>query len=142
MWRTALLLAALAAVLTASGAALASGSTDVRISPRHGGPHRTFIVGFTAPAAAGAQGIRSRSYSVSAERGRRSGCTWSASRVVSEANTGERVHVYLKPDGAWCRGLFKGTLTMTEGPNCSAGPPCPLFATRISTLAHFSFRVR
>lgn len=142
MWRSALLLGALAAVMTAAGVALADGSAEVRVAPRHGGVHRTFIVGFTAPAPAGAQGVMSRSYSVSAERGRGTGCTWSMSRAVSDADTGQRVHVYLKPDGAWCRGLFKGTVTMTEGPNCSAGPPCPLFATRITTLGRFSFRVR
>ena len=114
------------------------------MAPRHGGSTTTFVVGFTAPEAAGHQGVFERSYQIGAGAPQRRGCAWTTGTAVNEAAKGQRVRVRLRPAGGsrWCPGLYKGTISMEEGPFCQRGQPCPEFATRIRTIGHFHFRVR
>jgi hypothetical protein len=124
---------ALAALSPAT--AVAGGGTQTRVSPHRGGPGKVFTVGFTAPQPSGRQGVVTRSYQVTASRSACRGNRVSgATTEAAAASAGERVRVQLRPGppGArWCRGRFTGKVTMTEGPYCQAGQPCPAKAAAI-----------
>jgi hypothetical protein len=117
--------AAVAAAVFWVAPAVAGDSAKVRVSPHRGGPAKVFVVGFTAPQPSGHRGVVDRSYTVSAARHSRAGCTWSVFGEATASAAGERVRVRLKPSSHWCRGRFKGRVTMNEGPYCQAGQPCP-----------------
>lgn len=122
--------------------ALAAPAVNPRIKPRPGHPRTTFRVAFTAPKAAGHQGVVERSYSVElAVRG--TGCSQAAAQTVPDAAAGERVHLRFRPSHRWCLGKGRGTISMTEGPYCdrSKPDPCPEFPSSTREIAHFSFRV-
>ena len=134
----AALVLAIAVVLAASAGA----SKGPRVAPHSGAADATFTVGFTAPTAAGVQGIFERSYAVSAFGGRR-GCHSAANSRVDSATRGERVRVPLHPSGRrWCRGDYKGVVTFESGPHCERGHVCPAFVTQLKTIGRFGFRVR
>jgi hypothetical protein len=138
------LLSGLALALLAVPAFAASGDPRIRGAPHHGGPATTFIVAFTAPDAAGHQGVFQRSYQIDASAPQQRSCAFTTGSAVNRASKGERVRVRLRPGGRsrWCEGLYKGTISFEEGPFCERGQPCPAFATRIRTIGHFHFRVR
>ena len=138
------LLSVLALALLAAPALASSGDPRIRVAPHHGGSGTTFIVAFTAPDAAGHQGVVERSYQVGASAPQGRGCGWTTGSAVNKAAKGQRVRVRLRPAGRsrWCAGLYKGTISFEEGPFCQRGQPCPAFATRIRTVGHFRFRVR
>jgi hypothetical protein len=141
--RAAAVLVMLAATAAPASVALAAGGLDVRVSPRVGTQHTTFRVAFTAPRAAGHEGVSQRSYSVRLMAARGSGCTRELSKEVTDAPRGDRVRLAFRAPHPWCRGRGRGTISETDGPYCPRkGDPCPLFATRMQTLARFAFRVR
>jgi hypothetical protein len=135
--------AATAAASLAAAGALAAGGLDVRVSPRGGTQSTTFRVAFTVPRAAGHEGVSERTYSVRLVAARGSGCTRSVAKSVTEATKGERVRLAFRGRRPWCAGRGSGTISETDGPYCpNKGDPCPLFATRMQTIARFGFRVR
>jgi len=128
--------------VTCAPVVLAASGVNPRISPRPGHPHTTFHVSFTAPKAAGHQGVVERSYSVELSvRGR--GCAQSSVQTVPSAAAGERVYLRFRPSHRWCLGKGRGTVSMTEGPYCdrTKPDPCPEFPTTTREIAHVSFRV-
>jgi hypothetical protein len=133
--------AGMAAVCVACApAALAAAAVNPRVTPTTGHPHTTFRVSFTAPQAAGHQGVTERSYSVELSvRGQ--GCSQAAAQTVPNAAAGQRVHLQFRPSQRWCLGKGRGTVSMTEGPYCNPPDPCPEFPTRTSDIGHFSFKV-
>ena len=135
--------AVLAAVWLAAAPALAQPAVKPRISPKPGHPNTVFRVSFTAPRAAGHQGVSERSYSVELSvRGR--GCSQASARTVATAAAGQRVKVrFPPPSRRWCLGKGRGTISMTEGPYCdrSKPDPCPAFPTTTREIAHFKFSV-
>jgi hypothetical protein len=133
----------LAALWLTAAAAFAQPGVNPRIAPGRGHPGTAFRVGFTAPQAAGHQGVFERDYSVELAVGHGSRCTAAAGARVSEAAAGERVRVSISGPSPWCRGRGHGTVSMTEGPYCNrANPqPCPEFPTRTREIGRFSFRV-
>jgi hypothetical protein len=156
----------LAACSSASGSAAGSGTTTVsgttgttttagsppapaktkakiHVSPAAGGVHTTFVVTFKAPQAAGAAGIRSTSYEVSALGPQGSGCQFSIQRSIRKARKGEHERISLRPGGQdWCRGTFRGTVELISGPNCVKGQVCPEFVSVVSTVGRFRFLVK
>jgi hypothetical protein len=142
MWPRAAL-AAVSALSMLAPVAQSSGSdeADVRVSPREGGPHAAFAVGFTAPSESG----RGVDYYVSAKRVRpREGCTQERTVPAQAGASGERVRVRLKPGAgkSWCRGRYRGEVRMQQGPYCPSGIHCQLYPDTITTLGTFRFRVR
>jgi hypothetical protein len=122
--------------------AFAQPAVNPRIKPKPGHPGTTFRVAFTAPKAAGRQGVVERSYSVElAVRG--TGCSQASAQTVPNAAAGERVHLRFRPSHRWCLGKGRGTISMSEGPYCdpSKPDPCPEFPSSTREIAHFSFRV-
>jgi hypothetical protein len=128
-------------VLLCAAPALAEPAVAPRISPKHGTPKTVFRVGFTAPEAAGHEGVVERSYSVELlVRG--SNCSQAAVETVPEAAAGERVRLAFRPRRRWCRGRGHGTIYQEEGPYCpDHSQPCPLFPSTSKPIAHFAFRV-
>jgi hypothetical protein len=142
MARARTLVPALAAALSLCAVpALAGTAVNPRISPKHGKPKTVFRVGFTAPQAAGREGVIERSYSVEFTI-RRGGCASGAAQDVPAAAAGERVRLKFAPERRWCRGRGRGTITQQEGPYCQPGQPCPEFPSTSKPIAHFSFRVK
>jgi hypothetical protein len=137
-------LACAGALLIAAAPAVAASDVNPRVTPKPGHRGTTFRVAFTAPKAAGRQGVVERSYSVELSVSGR-GCSQSSARTVSQAAAGERVKVrFPAPSERWCLGKGRGTISMTEGPNCdrSTGDrPCPEFPTSTRDIAHFTFKV-
>jgi hypothetical protein len=134
--------AVLAALWLAAAPALAEPAVNLRLAPKPGHPRTTFRVAFTAPKAAGHQGVTERSYSVELSvRGR--GCIQSSVQTVPDAAAGERVHLRFRPSHRWCLGKGRGTVSMTEGPYCdrTKPDPCPEFPTTTREIAHVTFRV-
>jgi hypothetical protein len=126
-----------------SSAALAADKVNVRISPRTGGAQTTFRVGFTAPHAAGHQGVMERSYTVDLMAAKGKSCQRELAMTVAKAAAGERVRLAFRGRLPWCRGQGRGTVSEETGPYCPpGGGPCPLFPSRIQTIARFSFSVR
>jgi hypothetical protein len=136
--RTAVVAALL--LLAACSTAYAASSADVRVAPHGGGRHAAFVVRFTAPGPSGAQGVLERTYRVSATGPARRGCRARVAVPAQAAQAGERVRVSLRPgDGSrWCRGRFRGRVTMTEGPYCDAEGPCPAKAGAVVCAADAS----
>src|SRR4051812_45649949 len=129
------------ALLVVAAPAFAAPAVNPRVKPKTGHRGTTFRVAFTAPKAAGHQGVYERSYSVElAVRGR--GCSQGSVQTVPDAKAGQRVKLRFRPpSGRWCLGKGRGTVSMTEGPYCQAGEPCPEFPTTTREIAHFSFKV-
>jgi hypothetical protein len=140
--RAAAALVVLAAVAGVTSFALAAGGLDVRVSPRDGTRSTTFRVAFTVPRAAGHQGVSERNYTVSLVAAPGRGCTRELSKDVTDAPKGERVRLAFRGPHPWCAGRGSGTISETDGPYCPHnGDPCPLFATRMQTIARFGFGV-
>src|SRR3954447_24940335 len=134
----------LTAVLVVAAPAFAAAPVNPRVKPKTGHRTTTFRVAFTAPKAAGDQGVYERSYPVEMTlRGR--GCTQSAVRIVSRAAAGQRVRVrFPAPSGHWCLGTGRGTIYMEENPDCddtSERDPCPQYPSMTREIAHFGFKV-
>jgi hypothetical protein len=130
-----------AAVLAAAPAAAEAKPVNARISPHGGHPDTVFRVGFTAPKPSGKHGRVTRSYGISLELdGGGEGCATFASRFVSKARTGERVHRRFVPEGEWCRGRWIGTVFMDASVPCDH--LCPAMPAGGSPIGHFHFRIR
>src|SRR4051794_7896190 len=133
----------LTVLLAAAAPAFAAPAVNPRVKPKTGHRGTTFRVAFTAPKAAGHQGVVERSYSVDLSvLGR--GCSQGAVQTVPKAAAGERVKLrFPAPPHRWCLGKGRGTISMTEGPYCdpSKPDPCPEFPTTTRDIAHFSFKV-
>ena len=124
--------------VVATGAAGSRASLKVTVEPRSGGPKTQFVVRFRAPARTGVIGIEETRYEVQAS-GKGTGCAHSLATDVPPTRKGQRVSVRLS--GPWCVASYRGKLTETVGPYCRPGQPCPEFATRIRTIARFTFDV-
>jgi hypothetical protein len=124
--------------VAASGAVGSGTTVRVTVTPKSGGPRTRFVVRFRAPARTGVVGIEERRYQVEAS-GIGTDCAHSEASEVPPTHRGQRVSVKLS--GPWCPATYHGKLTETIGPHCRAGQPCPLFATRIRTIARFRFDV-
>jgi hypothetical protein len=137
------LLTVAAAVVLGSPVALAAGGVGVRVSPHAGGTSTVFRVAFTAPDAAGHEGVFERSYSVQLVAARGQGCTRTVTMDVVNAAKGERVRLAFRGRRPWCAGPGHGTISETTGPYCPRkSDPCPAFPTRTQTIARFRFSVR
>jgi hypothetical protein len=122
-WSAALAVISVSAVL--APAAGGYDGPDVRVSPHRGGPQAAFAVGFDAPKASG----RGVDYNVSVvRRAPREGCVDERVVPATAEVAGERVRVRLKPGAGerWCRGRYRGTVTMVDGPYCPTGYHCQL----------------
>ena len=86
---------ALLAALCVVSPALAAPAVNPQIKPKTGHPGTTFRVAFTAPKAAGREGVVERSYSVELSVPG-AGCSQSV-RTVPKAAAGERVHLRFPP---------------------------------------------
>jgi len=129
--------ALLAAVLAAAAA------PAIHVLPHAGRSTTTFHAAFTAPDAAGHQGVVDRRYEVDASGPSRRGCVGGVTTSARPSRAGERVRVALRPGrGHWCGGSYTGAITEFQGPYCQPGNVCPLFVTRVRTIGHFRFRVR
>ena len=115
----------------------------VRLSPSSGSAHTAFVVGFKAPQAAGASGIRQTSYQITALGPRGSGCEFSAQRTIRKARKGAHERIALRPqERGWCRGTFHGVVRLVSGPNCVTGQVCPQFVSVVATVGRFKFSVK
>jgi hypothetical protein len=118
-----------------------SGSTTavkVTVRPKSGGPGTRFVVRFRAPARTGVIGFEERRYEVQAA-GKGTGCAQSAGTSVPATRKGQRVSAKLH--GLLCVATYHGKVIETIGPHCVSGQPCPEFATRVRTIARFTFAV-
>jgi hypothetical protein len=132
---------AAAAALLVAAPAFGATAVNPRVKPTTGHRGTTFRVAFTAPKAAGRQGVTERSYSVELTV-RARGCSQSSVQTVPNAKAGQRVKMRFRPpSGHWCLGKGRGTISMSEGPYCQAGQPCPAFPSTTREIAHFSFKV-
>ena len=131
-----------AVLLLCAAPALATTGVAPRISPKVGTPKTLFRVGFTAPEAAGHEGVVERSYRVELVAAHGRNCTHSVGELVEQAAAGERVRLSIRGRYKWCRGRGHGTIYQQEGPYCQQGQPCPLFPSTMKPIAHFAFRVR
>jgi hypothetical protein len=139
----ALTAVAAAAVLGSSIAALAAGGLGVRVAPHAGAPDTAFRVAFTAPDAAGHQGVFVRSYSVQLTAARGYACTRTMAMDVAKAAKGERVRLVFRARPPWCAGRGHGTIFESSGPYCPRKTdPCPAFPSETRTIARFRFSVR
>jgi hypothetical protein len=130
-------------LLLCAAPALATTAVAPRISPKIGTPKTVFRVGFTAPEAAGHEGVVERSYSVELVAAHGRNCTHSVGEQVDKASAGERVRVSLRGRYKWCQGRGHGTIYQQEGPYCpDHSQPCPLFPSTSKPIARFAFRVR
>lgn len=124
--------------IAATGLAGSQTTVRVTVTPKSGGPRTRFVVRFRAPARTGVIGLLDRRYEIKV-RGKGTGCAQSGGAEVPPTHRGQRVSVKLP--GPWCVASYLGKLVETEGPHCRTGQPCPEFATRVRTIARFSFKV-
>jgi hypothetical protein len=140
-----------AAATACAAAAATTTPPKLKVTPSSGPPRRTFTVHFTAPEASGRVGVQDRRYQLSAAPAHpRSGCIDSVALSPQATRAGEKLAVALRPrrlGGHWCTGTYTGQVDEISGPAC--GPPtqvqpaivCPEFATLMSRIGTFSFRV-
>ena len=133
-----------ALALVATPAMAATKPVKARISPHGGHPDTVFRVGFSAPEPAGRDHGVVREYFIGLGfDGDPNGCTSSASRSITKAKEGERVHRRFVPDAAWCRGRWSGTISVDTFIPCDPGDHfCSGMPSDQRTIARFHYAVR
>src|SRR5690348_9931139 len=106
----------LAAVLcVAIGSASPSNDRPVTVSPKHGGTHTRPRVSFVAPPGTAGRRLAVSAIATAASQGRltETNCTVSVHLDVFNFTPGRRVTRHLRPDGHWCRDLYRGRAIIT-----------------------------
>ena len=135
---------AAAALSMVSATAIAQGNdTNPRISPTVGSRATTYTFHLTArPDIVGNRNVRT-AYAVRVSLPGHPTC--GRSFTITKAQAGETVTVRLHPRrlGGWCRGRYRGTVSLSRGPRCAkSGLACARFASVILPAGTFRFRVR
>jgi hypothetical protein len=138
------------AVLPVAVAAAAGSSVKVKVSPGIGGIHTHFTLRFSIPDATGSLTGLSRSDSLMINGPSRTGCVGAADVPLRAAAAHHTFDITLNPtlpDGHWCTGTFRGTLTEESEPICAPGPVqpqimCPEYVLAPLVLGRFRFTVK
>ena len=143
--------ASIAAVLTLAVPSVAqlAKTTTIHVAPSSGTTATKFVVSFTAPETTGQilTVVRRNRLTASAPSSAPAhGCVRSVSTGLPASVAGTRVSVTLNParlgGRRWCKGIWKGTITSTQGPYCPTGQLCPQYLTYRGVVGRFTFRVR
>src|ERR1700691_3176443 len=133
------IIAAAAAIASASAGALAAGpagaqAPKLRVGPRTGHTSTSFVVHFNAPVATGRGATMIYGYELSAQGPTASsGCLATAAATPRAHFAGQAMAVKLNPahlGGHWCLGTYSGRVIETAAPVC--GPPVNGAAKRLS----------
>jgi hypothetical protein len=149
LWGIVLVPLGVAASAPAAPAAGHGGGVPIRVSPRQGGVHTSFVLRFSIPDATGTIGSLNVADTVRVDGPRRRGCLGAAARPLRPAAAGTAFKLTLDPSirhGHWCSGRFSGSLVERRSTICPPGPQqivCPLFVVvRPRVLGRFHFTVR
>ena len=122
--------------------------TEPAITPTRGGRQTVFVVHLTSRTRLGAHGIVSAVYRVSATGPAKQGCDREATSMLDHGVAGQHLAVMWRPAlPGWCPGVWRGMVLLALGPNCPGGPGhgqkpvCPKFASRLTEVGRFEWRV-
>lgn len=124
-------------------------SVRPEVIPRAAGPQARFSVRLTARVQLGVRGVLRTEYRVSAVGRSAPGCVGGAAMTIDHGAAGARLAAVFAPGRAgWCRGEYRGVVSLESGPNCSTGSrgaqsrSCPRFASRLVEVGRFAWQVR
>jgi hypothetical protein len=122
----------------------ASASSGLTVTPPSGHPSSVFTLKFVAPAATGAGGRSTISYTIGITGPAGGRCAGSRSVPVPFAQKGEAVAVALGPatlGRSWCVGAYRARVLELQRPVCGAGTACPQYVRIVAVIGPATFRV-